>query len=195
MNQETVITSPIMQQNDLTQVLLKKFIAGDNEAFSKLYDLHINILFNYGLRLTSDGELLKDCIQDIFVKMYNQKEIFRSIDNLRSYLFISLKNKLYDENRKRNFVSALSVEKLNPADSINIEDGYINREKDSINRKLVNKLMNELTPRQRQAITLYYIEEKKYEDICVIMEMNYQSVRNLMHRGLHKIRSTVELPE
>ncbi|KAB5206918.1 sigma-70 family RNA polymerase sigma factor, partial [Bacteroides thetaiotaomicron] len=39
------------------------------------------------------------------------------------------------------------------------------------------------------ALTLYYIEEKKYEDICEIMNMNYQSVRNLMHRGLTKLRS------
>ena len=41
----------------------------------------------------------------------------------------------------------------------------------------------------REALTLYYIEEKKYEDICEIMNMNYQSVRNLMHRGLTKLRS------
>ena len=41
----------------------------------------------------------------------------------------------------------------------------------------------------RAFVSLYYIEEKKYEDICEIMNMNYQSVRNLMHRGLTKLRS------
>ena len=35
----------------------------------------------------------------------------------------------------------------------------------------------------------YYIEERKYEDICQIMNMNYQSVRNLMHRGLSKLKT------
>ncbi|KAA3691685.1 sigma-70 family RNA polymerase sigma factor, partial [Bacteroides salyersiae] len=33
------------------------------------------------------------------------------------------------------------------------------------------------------------IEERKYEDICQIMNMNYQSVRNLMHRGLSKLKT------
>ncbi|WP_418819655.1 RNA polymerase sigma factor, partial [Phocaeicola sp.] len=41
------------------------------------------------------------------------------------------------------------------------------------------------------ALTLYYIEEKKYEDICTIMDMNYQSVRNLMHRGITRLRELV----
>ena len=56
---------------------------------------------------------------------------------------------------------------------------------------LVKHLLGQLSPRQREALTLYYIEERKYEDICEIMDMNYQSVRNLMHRGLTKLRALV----
>ena len=47
----------------------------------------------------------------------------------------------------------------------------------------------ELCRKNGSAEAVYYIEEKKYEDICEIMNMNYQSVRNLMHRGLTKLRS------
>jgi len=50
-------------------------------------------------------------------------------------------------------------------------------------------MLDQLSPRQRKAIVLYYIEEKKYEEICVILEMNYQSVRNLIHRGMSKLRT------
>ena len=60
---------------------------------------------------------------------------------------------------------------------------------DVYKRQLVRRLLDQLSPRQREALTLYYIEEKKYEDICEIMNMNYQSLRNLMHRGLTKLRS------
>ncbi len=51
--------------------------------------------------------------------------------------------------------------------------------------------MDELTPRQRQVFTLYYIEQRKDEDICDIMQMNYHSVRNLVHRGMLKLRAAV----
>ena len=52
----------------------------------------------------------------------------------------------------------------------------------------VAHLMNHLTRRQRQAITLYYLEERKYDEIWNILHMNYHSVRNLMHRGMLKLR-------
>ena len=64
------INAMMEQTNNSTETLLASFQAGNMAAFSQLYDLHINILFNYGLKLTIDKELLKDCIHDIFVKLY-----------------------------------------------------------------------------------------------------------------------------
>ncbi len=178
-----------MDQNKNTAYLLSAFQAGDVAAFSKLYDLHINVLVNYGCRLTNDKELLKDCIHDVFVKLYGKKDEVGCIDNLKSYLFISLKNKLCDELRKRIYMSGTAIEDLEPESVDNVEDNYLTEEKRTLEGRRVAHLMSQLSPRQREALTLYYIEEKNYEDICEIMQMNYQSVRNLMHRGLTKLRS------
>ena len=158
-------------------------------AFSQLYNLHINVLFNYGLKLTIDKELLKDCIHDIFVKLYTKKDELGTIDNLRSYLFISLKNKLCDELRRRMYMSDTAVEEVSISTPTDVEDDYMEEEQRKNEFSLVRRLLDQLYPSQREALTLYYIEEKKYEDICEIMNMNYQSVRNLMHRGLTKLRS------
>lgn len=177
------------QTNNSTETLLASFQAGNMSAFSQLYDLHINILLNYGMKLTLDKELLKDCIHDIFVKLYIKKDELGTIDNLRSYLFISLKNKLCDELRKRMYMDDTPVEDVNLVSMTDIEDDYLEKEQRKNEFMLVERLLNQLSPRQREALTLYYIEEKKYEDICEIMNMNYQSVRNLMHRGLTKLRS------
>ena len=51
--------------NDKTACLVTAFQSGDVSAFSTLYDMHINLLFNYGCKLTTDKELLKDCIHDL----------------------------------------------------------------------------------------------------------------------------------
>ena len=177
------------QTNNSTDTLLASFQAGNMAAFSQLYDLHINILFNYGLKLTIDKELLKDCIHDIFVKLYTKKDELGTIDNLKSYLFISLKNKLCDELRKRMHMSDTAIEDVNAVAPTDVEDDYMEEEQRKNEFSLVKRLLDQLSPRQREALTLYYIEEKKYEDICEIMNMNYQSVRNLMHRGLTKLRS------
>ena len=177
------------QTNHSTDTLLASFQAGNMAAFSQLYNLHINVLFNYGLKLTIDKELLKDCIHDIFVKLYTKKDELGTIDNLRSYLFISLKNKLRDELRRRMYMSDTAVEEVSISTPTDVEDDYMEEEQRKNEFSLVRRLLDQLSPRQREALTLYYIEEKKYEDICEIMNMNYQSVRNLMHRGLTKLRS------
>ena len=177
------------QTNHSTDTLLASFQAGNMAAFSQLYNLHINVLFNYGLKLTIDKGLLKDCIHDIFVKLYTKKDELGTIDNLRSYLFISLKNKLCDELRRRMYMSDTAVEEVSISTPTDVEDDYMEEEQRKNEFSLVRRLLDQLSPRQREALTLYYIEEKKYEDICEIMNMNYQSVRNLMHRGLTKLRS------
>ena len=177
------------QTNHSTDTLLASFQAGNMAAFSQLYNLHINVLFNYGLKLTIDKELLKDCIHDIFVKLYTKKDELGTIDNLRSYLFISLKNKLCDELRRRMYMSDTAVEEVSISTPTDVEDDYMEEEQRKNEFSLVRRLLDQLSPRQREALTLYYIEEKKYEAICEIMNMNYQSVRNLMHRGLTKLRS------
>ena len=145
----------VMQKRDDQEMitLLLAFEEGDATAFSKLYDLNVNLLFSYGCKLTTDRELLKDCIHDVFVKMYTKKE------------------------------------ELNPVSCEDVENNYLEREREHVNNKLVKHLLAQLSPRQREALILYYIEERKYEDICQIMNMNYQSVRNLMHRGLSKLKT------
>jgi RNA polymerase sigma factor (sigma-70 family) len=71
-----------------------------------------------------------------------------------------------------------------------VEKDYITRESANNLKHKVSRLLDKLSPRQRDAIELYYIQERKYEDICEIMQMNYQSVRNLIHRGMLRMRAS-----
>ncbi len=184
-----------MAQNSNEKVtnLVAAFQAGDVSAFSTLYDMHVNVLLNYGSKLTSDRELLKDCVHDVFVKLYVKRDELDVINNFRSYLFISLKNRIYDEFRKRVYISDTELEDAAPAMEA-VEDtevSYLTKEKEQMENLMVEKLLLQLSPRQREVLTLYYWDEKNYEDICKIMNMNYQSVRNLMHRSITKLRSLV----
>jgi RNA polymerase sigma factor (sigma-70 family) len=178
----------ISDQN--TAQLFEAFKNGDDRAYSELYNMHAGMLYNYGYRLTTDMELLKDCIQDVFVKIYNKREELGAVLNFKSYILISLKNKLCDESRKRIHLSDTAVEEYVAIATENAETEYLAAEKVQIQNSMVSRLLGFLSPRQRTAIELYYIEERKYEDICDIMQMNYQSVRNLIHRGMMRLRAS-----
>lgn len=172
-----------------TRELITQFCAGNDRAFAQLYDMYVQILFNYGVKLTQDQELLKDCIHDVFVKVYNKRNDKNSINNLSSYLIISLKNRLLDEFRRQTFTTEEAAEGFEYRYATDdVETDYLYVELQEMQNSQVVHLMKSLTRRQRQAITLYYLEERKYDEICDIMKMNYHSVRNLMHRGMLKLR-------
>ena len=172
-----------------TRKLVNEFCAGNDHAFAELYDLYVQMLFNYGMKITQDQELLKDCIHDVFVKIYNKRAEKSVINNFGSYLIISLKNRLFDEFRRLNFATEDAAEDYEFCFSTtDVENDYLHIERDTLQSAQVARLMSHLTHRQRQAITLYYLEQRKYEEICKIMDMNYHSVRNLMHRGMLKLR-------
>ena len=79
-----------------TTNLWKRFVDGDDGAYVQLYNLYIDDLFAYGMCFTLDRASVEDCIQDVFVSLYRTRQKSLNVDNLKSYLFASLKHELYD---------------------------------------------------------------------------------------------------
>lgn len=182
----------IREREEAAQTLLAAYCQGDQNAFMSLYDMYAEMLLNYGLCITSDKELVKDCVQDVFIKLISKSQDLQ-VTKVSSYLLISLRNRLLDEFRRKNYMTETAVEDIRISSTTveDVENSYILDESSLNNVRKVQILMDELTPRQRQVFTLYYIEQRKYEDICDIMQMNYHSVRNLVHRGMLKLRAAV----
>lgn len=78
-------------QNMKDVALWNLVLKGDMKALSFLYKKHYELLLNFGLKYTSDEEFVKDCIQDLFVKLCTSKRL-SSTEYVRSYLLTSLKN-------------------------------------------------------------------------------------------------------
>ena len=71
--------------------LWSQVLSGDMTALSLLYKANYNLLFNWGMRFVSDEEFVKDCIQDVFVKICSSRKL-SSTPYVRSYLLTSLRN-------------------------------------------------------------------------------------------------------
>ena len=157
--------------------------------FKRLYSNNIDNLLAFGSRFTTDNELLKDCIQDVFVKFYVKRHKLDSVKNLENYLYISLRNRINDEFRRNahlcdNEINDTTMRIVAETDEYNHEL----MERQTALTNCVEQNFSKLSPRQRQIIHLYYVEHLKYGEICRIMGINYQSVRNLMHRSIDRLR-------
>lgn len=169
----------------------QKFLDGqdDYEAFSRIYNLYINDLLSYGVSLGFAEETCRDAAHDLFFKIFTEKDRFTSVKNPTSYLFRSFRNHLFNIQKRQNRLSPdLPLEKSTFTTEITILDSMISEEETQKLKKIVEDLLKELTPRQREAIYLRYMQEMDYEDIAVLLDMNVNSARRLVSRGIDSLR-------
>lgn len=173
-------------------IIWDQFLAGDDEAYSILYTEYVNQLFLYGMHFTSNRELVKDCVQDLFIKIYANRTKLNSVDNVKVYLYTAMKNTLFNLFKKE--VPYYHIDSIEPVFHVeySIESKLIETEYLYEQKKRIAQMMEMVTPRQREILYYRYVEELSYEEICKLMQMNYQSVRNLIHRTILKIRRTVD---
>jgi RNA polymerase sigma factor (sigma-70 family) len=171
--------------------IILDFLKGSDEAYTLLYEKYIDDLFSYGKAITSDVEQVKDAIQDVFYKILSNRKLLQNVQNLKCFLFISLKNRIIDMNRKATTISSedLSISNFTVT-NLTILDDLIEEEDRKEICERVKKLLNELTSRQREAVCLRYIYNMKYGEIADILNMqNEKSARNLVSRAIEKLRS------
>jgi len=69
------------------------------------------------------------------------------------------------------------------------EELWIEKEEDTEKQDLVKRLLSELNENQREAIYHRFVEGLSCEEIATLMNMNYQSAKNLIHRSIKKLKS------
>lgn len=187
-----------MQEESVEEGLLwLQFKNGDKEAFARLYRLFCAPLIAYGYRLCPDGDLLKDQIQELFVELWNSRANLSPTDSVKFYLFKALRYKLLRHEKGRHARTSLlsdAAEWTGRQLQEPIEATIVEKEMFETRMVLLKKAMKELTLRQQEVIHLRFYQGFSHEEIAVLLGMNYQSVRNLLHRALVRLRDRVRIP-
>lgn len=182
-----------MFTQDESYIKWKLFLEGDDQAYSWIYTHYIQVLYNYGLQITPDSEIVKDCIQDVFVKIYKAKKKLTVPQNPKVYLMIALKNNIYNTFNQERLQKNYAFSLYQTEEQLTVKNEFIDQEARHEEMNNIKRMMKILTPRQREVIYYRFIEELSYDDICQIMGLNYQSAYNLLQRSLQKIREAYEV--
>jgi hypothetical protein len=74
--------------------LWQQYKLGDPEAFSRLYGEYVQVLYAQGLRMTPDAGLVKDCIHDLFVELWRNRQAVPHPNSVADYLVETLRKGL-----------------------------------------------------------------------------------------------------
>jgi RNA polymerase sigma factor (sigma-70 family) len=182
------------QQNDYQ--LWQQFKQGNTLALEKIFLIFYDDLFAYGLKLAHNEELVKDCIQNLFYKLWKNRTNLDDISQIKPYLFKSLRHTIGDElqaNSRKRKIHNGHIQEYEVVFSQ--EDFLISQQtsKEQNDRMLAG--LNKLSNRQREAIYLRFFEGLAYEKIAEIMAINTQSVRNLIHQSFKILKESIVLIE
>lgn len=169
--------------------LWQAFKGGDRDAFAKIYNLFIEDLLSYGYRVTNDRQLIRDSIQDLFLHLWHTRENLTDTDSIRFYLYVSLRNRILRNIEKHNHTSIDTQDLFeNIIGVLSVEDELITTEQYSEQIIQLKRAIQQLPKRQQEIIQLRYYHDFSFEEIAGMMEINNQSVRNLLHRAITELR-------
>lgn len=156
--------------------------------FEKCYKDYFADLYRFLMLYCNDAKQREDVIQDVFATLW-QRVDFDKIDNIRAYLFNSVKNRLLNQIRdgkRRNellerWQSALTNEN-NSSECYDIE-ALCN---------IVNAAVESLPPRCREIYLLNRKDKLKYTQIATYLGISINTVENQMGLALSRIRDAIK---
>ncbi|WP_165940162.1 RNA polymerase sigma factor [Dyadobacter psychrotolerans] len=162
--------------------------AGDKAAFGEIAELNYTALHHYGTRFTSDRDMIKDCIQDLFLEVWEKREKLDYVISIKPYLFQSLRNNLIRRIKKQSVFSDISENGDFPEDGLSAESNWILSETDQLTSNRLKNGIELLPKRQREALYLKYYENLSYDEIGEVMGLQRQAVANYLQYGIQKLR-------
>ncbi|SFC66042.1 RNA polymerase sigma factor [Spirosoma endophyticum] len=187
-------TSTLVPSDELLLAeLWTRFKAGDEQAFDQLTRARYRVLFNYATRFTKNRELIKDCIQDLFLELWNRRKAIVDTPYVTIYLIKALRNNLLRKLRKEQGWRATTDEGIEPETSITdgqtAETEWIALEALTETEQSLRQAVGQLPQRQQEVVFLKFYEGLSNEDIAQVMEIEKQTVANFLYRAMTQLRN------
>ena len=164
--------------------LWEEFKNGEWQAFEQLLESFYRPLYQYGRKFTTDDQV-KDLIHDLFLHLWDRRSNLPEVNNLKAYLFASLRNRVF-KNQKAEFLvfSGDNFEESDPSDHQNIEKKIIATEISTESQQKINRIIGSLTRRQQEIIHLKFFQNLSNNEIASVMEISPPAVSNLLYHTL-----------
>ena len=172
--------------------LIRQLQQNDEQALASLMRLYYNDLYNYAGRFTNDTGLIKDCIQEVFISLWQRRETANTILSPKYYFLRAVKNKILKAMYKNVQNTALSQNEYDSFYEFSIEQIMIEKQITEEKAQKLRKTLSLLSKKQKEIIYLKYYQYLDHAQIAELMNLSRQSVYNLLHETMHKLRNLLQ---
>jgi RNA polymerase sigma factor (sigma-70 family) len=167
------------------------FRNGDDLALAVIYSENVEILYKYGLKFTSNKNVIEDTIHDLFIDLIRSRQTLGETDNILYYLLKSFRRKLIRQLHGESRYGEDLFQEIQFGVHYSIEQEIISEEhRNKVSRQL-QQATDQLSPRQKEAIYLKFTEGLDYKEISAILGMGIEASRNLIYRAIKSLKETL----
>lgn len=173
--------------------LLQRLQQNDEQALASLMNYYYHDLYNYAAKFTTDTALIKDCIQEIFISLWQRRETATTILSPKYYFLRATKNKILKALHKSHNVSLSQLP--NDYDFVHefsVEQLIVEKQVTEEKAEKIKKTLAQLSKKQKEIIYLKYYQYLDHAQIAELMNLNRQSAYNLLHETMHKLRTLLQ---
>jgi RNA polymerase sigma factor (sigma-70 family) len=173
--------------------LLLRLQRNDENALALLMQFYYSDLYNYARKFTGDDGLIKDCIQEVFISLWQRRETASNILSPRYYFLRAIKNNVLKslyKNSNANLI--LSPDITDSFYEFSLEQVIIEKQISEERAQKLKKILRELSRKQKEIVYLKYYQHLDHAQIAELMNLSRQSVYNLLHETLHRLRNLLK---
>lgn len=162
----------------------------DKEQYSEIIRRYKTKLAHYLRKFINNPDELEDVLQDVFIKVYKNLYGFNIRKKFSPWIYRISHNEAINHLKKRS-TQSISLEE----NEIDVADEKMDIKQTievSLLKTKIEKGLSSLKDKYRQAIILYYFEEKSYEEISEILRIPTSTVGTLISRGKDNLKKYLQ---
>lgn len=171
--------------------LRERLKEGDVDAFEAIFRRLSEPVFRYVCGMVSDESLAHDLTQDTFAKLWTVRDRMESVDSLRGYVFRMARNRVYNQHRntRTRRENRAQLHENTPDASPPAPDEALDAD---LLQDRLQQWIQDLPPRQREALTLRRQQELSHDAIADLMDISPSTVNNHITRALKSLRERLD---
>ncbi|NLR68976.1 RNA polymerase sigma-70 factor [Chitinophaga varians] len=170
------------------KALLALAAAGDETAFEALFMKYRQKLYSFMLQLNGSGPAAEDVVQEVFFRLWKERDKLAAIVHFNSYLFRMAQNQAINDFRKMARATLLPIEEASRPDTTHTSVSGEEVEFKAL-RERVHEIIESLPPQQRKVYLLNREQGLKHKEIASLLNISPSTVNKHLVQALQALRT------
>jgi len=165
--------------------------ADSQEAYTVIYDRYKALLFRHAYKKTGNADEAQDVLQDVFLALWNKRELVAEDHNLSGYLYTAIRNKILNLFAQKQVRSKYEASLLSFSVGGNVVTDYLIRERQLT--EIINQEISAMPKKMREIFLLSRREHLKNKEIAELLNISEHTVATQLKRALKLLRMRLGL--